>query len=163
MDGKFAEVGLKSGAPLSRRYVARGAATADFLNKGSEDLLVTVLDGSPVLLRNQSTGKGHWLRIKTVGKKSNRDGFGARVEVVAGHLKQSAEVRANSSFESASDPRLQVGLGAATRVDSIVVRWPSGAVDSIGTQAVDQELLIEEGKGLVSPTQPKNPAKLPAH
>jgi hypothetical protein len=149
-DGKFAEIGLSAGAALSRRYVARGAATADFLNHGSEDLLVTVLDGSPVLLRNQSNGKGHWLRIKTVGKKSNRDGFGAQIEVKAGSLRQSAEVRANSSFESASDPRLFFGLGAATRVDAITVRWPSGTVDHVGTESADQELVIEEGKGVAA-------------
>jgi len=142
--------------------VARGAATADFLNNGSEDLLITVLDGSPILLRNQSARKGHWLRIKTVGKKSNRDGFGTRVEVKAGSLNQSAEVRANSSFESASDPRLHFGLGAATRVDAITVRWPSGTVDNIGSQAPDQELVIEEGNGaVIRPGQPKRPANPP--
>jgi len=163
-DGKFGEIGLSAGVPLSRRYVARGTATADFLNNGSEDLLITVLDGSPILLRNQSTKKGHWLRIKTVGKKSNRDGFGARVEVKTGSLKQTAEVRANSSFESASDPRLHFGLGAATRVDSITVRWPSGTVDNIGSQAADQELLIEEGKGAaVRPGPPRSPAKPSLH
>ena len=150
-DGKFAEIGLGAGAPLARRYVARGVATADFLNHGSEDLLITVLDGPPVLLRNQSPKKGHWLRVKTIGKKSNRDGFGARVEVKAGGLKQSAEVRANSGFESASDPRLHFGLGSATRIDSITVHWPSGRVDNLGGQAVDQELVIEEGIGAVSP------------
>jgi hypothetical protein len=149
-NGKFEEIGTSSGAPLARRYVARGAATADFLNRGSEDLLVTVLDGSPVLLHNQSAKKGHWLRIKTVGKKSNRDGFGARVEVTAGSLKQSAEVRANSSFESASDPRLHFGLGSATQVDSITIRWPSGRVDSTGREAADQELVMKEGNGVVS-------------
>jgi enediyne biosynthesis protein E4 len=149
-DGRFVEIGLSAGVPLSRRYVARGTATADFLNNGSEDLLITVLDGSPVLLRNQSPGKGHWLRIRTIGKKSNRDGFGARVEVKAGGLKQSAEVRANSSFESASDPRLHFGLGGTTRVDSITVRWPSGTVDNIRGEAADQELVIEEGSGVVS-------------
>jgi hypothetical protein len=148
-NGKFEEIGTTS-APLARRYVARGAATADFLNRGSEDLLVTVLDGSPALLRNQSAQRGHWLRIKTVGKKSNRDGFGARVEVTAGSLKQSAEVRANSSFESASDPRLHFGLGSATQVDSITIRWPSGRVDTIGREAADQEIVIEEGNGVVS-------------
>jgi enediyne biosynthesis protein E4 len=159
-DGKFAEIGLRAGAALSRRYVARGAATADFLNNGSQDLLITVLDGSPLLLRNQAARKGHWLRIKTVGRKSNRDGFGARVEVKAGTLTQSAEARANSSFESASDPRLHFGLGAATRVDSITVHWPSGKVDNVGNQAADQELLVEEGKGVVSrPGQPTAPAK----
>jgi len=162
-DGKFTEIGLSAGVHLSRRYVARGTATADFLNNGSEDLLITVLDGSPVLLRSQST-KGHWLRIKLVGKKTNRDGFGARVEVKAGNLKQSAEVRANSSFESASDPRLHFGLGAATRVHSIAVHWPSGRVDNIGSQAADQELLIEEGNGVVTrPAEPKGAAKASRH
>jgi enediyne biosynthesis protein E4 len=122
-------------------------------------LLVTVLDGSPVLLRNQSANKGHWLRIKTVGKKSNRDGLGARIEVTAGGLKQSAEVRANSSFESASDPRLHFGLGAATQVDSITVHWPSGSVDRIAGQAVDQELVIEEGSGVVGRRGPETVRK----
>ncbi len=96
-NGKFAEIGMAAGAPLARHYVARGAATADFLNTGSQDLLITVLDGSPVLLRNQSARKGHWLRIKLIGKKSNRDGFGARVEVRAGSLKQSSK-RAQQQF-----------------------------------------------------------------
>ena len=135
---------------MARRYVARGAATADFFNDGREDLLVSVLDGSPLLLRNQTAKGGHWLRIKTVGTRSNRDGFGARVEVKTGALTQTAEVRANSSFESASDPRLHFGLGTANHVDSIVVHWPSGAVDRIGAVGVDQELVVEEGKGLVN-------------
>ncbi len=147
--GKFEEVGLTAGTPLTRRYVARGAATADFRNQGAEDLLISVLDGSPVLLSNQAK-RGHWLRIKTVGTRSNRDGFGARVEVKAGGLTQTAEVRANSSFESASDPRLHFGLGTARRVESIVVRWPSGKVDTLGAEAADQELVIEEGRGVVT-------------
>ena len=129
---------------FSRRYVARGAATADFFNRGTEDLLFTVLDGSPVLLRNASH-RGHWLTIKLVGTRSNHDGFGARVEVKAGGLTQTSEARANSSFESASDPRLHFGLGSATTVDSITVRWPSGKVDTITQQPADQELRIEEG------------------
>ena len=141
-------------SPFSLRYVARGAATADFFNRGAEDLLVTVLDGSPLLIRNDSR-RGHWLNIKTVGTRSNRDGFGARVEVKAGGLTQTAEVRANSSFESASDPRLHFGLGSATTVDSIVIHWPSGKVDTIGPQPADQELNIEEGKGLAKAVQSK--------
>ena len=93
------------------------------------DLLISVLDGSPLLLRNQTAHPGHWLRIKTIGTRSNRDGFGARVEVRTGVLTQSAEVRANSSFQSASDPRLHFGLGPATRADSVVIHWPSGTSD----------------------------------
>src|SRR5437660_4143133 len=148
--GKFEEIGSHSGAALTRRYVARGTAVADFLNNGTQDVIMTVLDGSPVLLRNQTPATGHWLRIKTVGKRSNRDGFGARVEVKAGGLTQYDEVRANSSFESASDPRLHFGLANATRVDSIVVRWPSGKVDTVENEDADQELVIEEERGITA-------------
>lgn len=155
-NGKFREIGQRAGTPFSRRYVGRGVATADFLNNGKLGVLVNVLDGSPVLLRNQSARSGHWLRIRTIGVRSNRDGFGARVEVKTASLTQSAEVRANSSFESASDSRLHFGLGSATHVDSIVIRWPSGTVDRFGGQAADQEIVAEEGKGLVQhPSAPK--------
>ena len=111
-------------------------------------MLVAVLDGSPVLLRKQGVKAGHWLRVKTVGTSSNRDGFGARVEVKAGSLTQSLEIRANSSFESASDPRLHFGLGQSVRVDSIVVRWPSGKIDRAGPVAADQEIVIHEGRAV---------------
>jgi hypothetical protein len=157
-NGKFEEIGTRAGAAIARRYVARGTATADFFNNGNQDLLVSVLDGSPLLLRNRTQPTGHWLRIKTVGVRANHDGFGARVQVKAGGLTQSAEVRANASFESASDPRLHFGLGAASQVESIVVRWPSGTVDRIGVQAADREVIIEEGKGVVS--VPPKPARL---
>jgi hypothetical protein len=108
------------------------------------------MDGSPVLLRNEVPSPGHWLRIRTIGHKSNRDGFGAQIEITAAGLKQYAEARAGSSFESSSDPRLHFGLGAATHVDSITVRWPSGQVDHIGPQSSDQELVLEEGRGVVA-------------
>jgi len=170
--GKFEELGEKSGPALAKKYVARAALAADFWNRGRADLLFTVLDGSPVLLRNEVPHPGHWLRIKMIGHKSNRDGFGAQVEISAagpgspagpflasggGGFRQYSEVRTNSSFESASDPRLHFGLGAATRVDSIVVRWPSGQVDRIGPQSADQELVIEEGKGVIA-GGPQNPS-----
>jgi hypothetical protein len=147
-NGKFEEIGQKSGPALSSRYVARGAASGDFFNDGREDLLVSALDGPPLLLRNKAHA-GHWLRVTTIGKRSNRDGFGARVEVKAAGLTQTAEVRANSSFESASDPRLHFGLGSASRVDSIVVHWPSGIVDRVGPLSADEEVTIEEGAGVV--------------
>ena len=148
-NGKFEEIGQLAGVPFTRRYVGRGAATADFFNDGKLDLLVNVIDASPLLLRNQSAHSGHWLRIKTIGVRSNRDGFGARVEVQSANLTQSGEVRANSSFESASDARLHFGLGTATWVDAITIRWPSGAVDRLGRQSADQEIVVEEGRGIV--------------
>jgi len=166
-NGKFEEIGTRAGPALSRRYVGRGAVTADLFNEGRQDLLVNVIDASPLLLRNKTQQAGHWLRIKTVGVHSNRDGFGARVQVKAGGLTQSAEVRANSSFESASDPRLHFGLGNATQVDSIEVHWPSGAVDHVGPLPADQQVTIEEGRGAAPPSskqpprQPNRPSRMP--
>jgi enediyne biosynthesis protein E4 len=150
-NGKFEEIGTHAGSAILRRYVARGAATADFFNDGQEDLLVSVLDGSPLLLRNRTQPTGHWLRVKTVGVRSNRDGFGARVTIKAGALTQFAEVRANASFESASDPRLHFGLGTTKQVEAIEVRWPSGIIDRVGVQAADTEVVIVEGKGVGLP------------
>lgn len=147
-NGKFEEIGQRAGTALARKYVGRAALAADFWNRGREDLLIANLDGSPVLLRNEALSSGHWLRIKTVGTKSNRDGFGARIEITAEGSTRYAEVRAGSSFESSNDPRLHFGLGSATRVDAIVVHWPGGQVDKLGPEASDQELVVQEGRGV---------------
>ena len=148
-NGKFEEIGQRAGSAFARLYVGRAALTADFWNRGRQDLLFSNLEGSPVLLRNEVPSPGHWLRIKTVGAKSNRDGFGAQVEIAAEGSTRSAEVRAESSFESSNDPRVHFGLGSATRVDTIVIRWPSGQVEKLGPEAADQELLVQEGRGVV--------------
>jgi hypothetical protein len=147
--GKFEEIGEKSGPALSKKYIGRAALTADFWNRGRQDLLFTNMDGSPVLLRNEVPTPGHWLRIKTIGTKSNRDGFGAKIEITAEGSTRYAEVRAGSSFESSNDPRTHFGLGSATRVDAIVIRWPSGQVDKLGPEAADQELVVREGSGVI--------------
>ncbi len=147
--GKFEEVGQKSGGALAKKYVGRAALTADFWNRGRQDLLITSLDASPVLLRNEVPSVGHWLRIKSVGTKSNRDGYGAKLEITVEGSIRYAEVRAGSSFESSSDPRVHFGLGSATRVDAITIRWPSGQVDKVGPTAADQEVVVREGSGVV--------------
>jgi len=148
--GRFEEIGLSAGAPLSVPRVGRGLAVADFDNSGHLGVLMTDLENAPVLLRNVSPVQGHAISIKTIGTRSNRDGLGARVEVRAGDLTQSEEVRANSGYLSASDPRLHFGLGAATRTDIIVVRWSSGTVDTVRDEVAGQELTIREGKGVVA-------------
>src|SRR5438128_1296464 len=149
-NGRFEEVGLRSGAAMRVPKVSRGLATGDFDNDGALDVLVSHLDAAPSLLRNEGGNLAHWIRIKTVGSKSNRHGFGARVQVVAAGLTQIDEVRANSSYLSASDPRLHFGLGRATRVDLILIRWPSGQMDKIQNEQADQDLVIKEGQGVVS-------------
>ena len=174
--GRFAEVGLKAGPAMAIKRVGRGVATGDFLNNGTINVVMTVMDGSPVLLRNATVGPGHWLRIKTIGTRSNHDGFGARIELTAGGTSQQLEVRANSSYLSSSDPRVHFGLGEATRVDSITVHWPSGLVERLGGQASDEELVVKEGSGVVErhsaptvsrqqpdlrPSKPRRPRRQP--
>jgi enediyne biosynthesis protein E4 len=151
--GHFSEVGLGVGEAMRRTGVHRGLAVGDFENKGLLDVVVTQLDGSPILLRNQPakySSANHWISIKMVGKKSNRDGLGARIAVKAGGQTQVQEVRANSSFLSASEPRTHFGLGTAAQVDEITIRWPSGVVDTIRKQAANQFLVVEEGLGVTN-------------
>jgi hypothetical protein len=155
-NGKFEEIHDKAGPALRKKYVGRSVVVADFWNRGRQDILFSNLDSSPVLLRNDVTPIGHWLRIKTVGTKSNRDGYGAKIELTAEGTTQYAEVRAGASFESSSDPRAFFGLGAATRVDQIVIRWPSGQIDKLGPEPADQELVVQEGKGVVQRRGPKH-------
>jgi enediyne biosynthesis protein E4 len=153
-NGKFEEIGEKSGAALTRKYVGRAAVAADFWNRGRQDLLLTNLDASPVLLRNEVPSPGHWLQIRTIGTKSNRDGFGAKVEIIAEESTRHDEVRAGASFESSNDPRVHFGLGSATRVAAIVIRWPSGQVDKLGPEAADQELVVQERGGVIERRPP---------
>ena len=148
-EGKFEEVGKDAGSSFQQVEVGRGAAVADFDNDGGLDILVSRLGQSPELLSNRSRS-AHWIRIKTIGTRSNRDGFGARIELTAGGMKQEAEVRANSSYLSASDARVHFGVGELATVDSILIRWPSGAVDTISNEKADQELVVREGQGVTA-------------
>jgi hypothetical protein len=146
-DGRFEEVGLRAGPALAQRRVSRGLAVADINNDGALAVLISNLDGSPTLLRNVSKPRGHWINLKLIGTRSNRDAYGARVEIVARGLKQVDEVRANSSYLSASDARLHFGLGSAARVDEVVIRWPSGLAEKLTSLPVDREIVIREGEG----------------
>ncbi|MBZ5701843.1 MAG: CRTAC1 family protein [Acidobacteriia bacterium] len=145
--GRFEEIGLRAGPALRERRVSRGLAAGDFNNDGALGVLLSNLDAGPALLRNAVKARGHWLRLKLIGTKSNRDAYGARVELLAGGLKQVDEVRANSSFLSASDARLHFGLGGATSVEQVVIRWPSGLVEKMTALPVDREVVIREGAG----------------
>jgi hypothetical protein len=99
-DGRFEEVGEELGLGITADFVGRGLATADYDNDGDLDLLVTNLDASPLLLRNDGGNRSHWLRIRLVGSDSNHDGYGARVKVVVGDLTQEVETRTGSSYLS---------------------------------------------------------------
>ncbi len=144
--GRFEDVSELSADVLGTKTVARGACFADYDNDGKVDAFVVNLGGRGMLLRNASTGTGHWIAIRLKGTKSNRDGIGARVEVWVGGRKQVAERVAESGYLSQNDARLHFGLGSAAKVDKIVVHWPSGREQTFENQQTDRVLTIEEPK-----------------
>jgi hypothetical protein len=148
-DGTFTEVAEKLGAPFLEKRVGRGAAFGDLDNDGDVDVVINNLDGGPQLLRNDGGNANNSVLIKTIGVKSNRDGIGARVKVLAGDLIQTDEVRSGDSYLSQSDLRLHFGLEKRTKIDLIEVRWPSGVVDRITDASVNKILTVKEGQGLV--------------
>jgi enediyne biosynthesis protein E4 len=142
--GRFADVSETAGAVINDRTVARGACFADYDNDGKIDAFLVNLGAKAKLVRNVSTNTGHWLAIKLVGTKSNRDGIGAKVELFAGAKHELQERVAGSGYLSQNDARLHFGLGNATTVDKISVKWPSGREQTLEQQPVDRVLTIEE-------------------
>lgn len=149
-DGTFSEVGLQLGVPFSEKRSGRGAAFGDIDNDGDVDVVLNNLDGAAQLLRNDGGNAAKSVLIKTIGVKSNRNGIGARVTIIAGDLKQLEEVYSSGSYISQNDLRLHFGLGNKTKIDSIEIRWPSGNVDKISAANVNKILTIKEGQGLIS-------------
>jgi hypothetical protein len=132
---------------LARPVVARGAAHLDIDNDGDQDLVVTTNNGPARVLRNDSTG-GRALRLSLAGVRSNRSAVGASVRVTVGGATRTALVKTGSSYLSQSELPLTFGLGQASKVEQVEVRWPSGQVDRLGPQDAGQTLVVTEGKGV---------------
>lgn len=142
--GRFEEITPIQGSALDERQVSRGAAFGDYDDDGDIDILVANVSERPQLLRNDTVGAGHWLRLRLEGTRSNRSAIGARVTLKAGSQQASAEVATGGSYLSQSDLRLHFGFGSATVVDSVSVSWPSGVVQVLTHVAVDQQHVIRE-------------------
>lgn len=145
--GMFTDVTTALGPDLLVPRVSRAAAFADFDNDGDIDVLVTNSGQPPQLLRNDGGNRNHWLELRLVGVRSNHDGIGARVKIAAGGRTQSAQSKGGMSYQASHDPRLHFGLGSAARVETVEVRWPSGAVDRLAGIAADRVVTIREGEG----------------
>jgi len=149
---KFEPVPAVEGTGLADVISGRGLAVGDLFNDGKLDVVINVMDGHPVLLRNVSPDKNHWLELKLVGgPKSPRDAVGATVYLTANGMKQRADVMSGGSYASTSDPRPHFGLGPATKVDDIEVHWPSGKVEHFTVPGVDRILTMTEGSGVSAP------------
>jgi hypothetical protein len=150
--GEYRERGEAVG--LRQAVVARGLAVGDIDEDGDPDLLVSVNNGAPLLLRNTPPPGRHWLQIRVRGTRSNRDGLGTRVEIEAGGRRQSRWIRSGSSYASESEHAAFFGLGQATRVERLTVHWPSGGSQSMQNLRADQRLLIVESDGQPSDQVP---------
>lgn len=142
--GRFVDVSAQSGDGLQVKRSSRGAAFDDLDNDGDIDVVVLNSRREPTLLRNDSPRGHHWLQLALHGSRTNRDGVGARVKVVAGDLVQIDEVHSGRSYQSHFGSRLHFGLGRRERVDRVEVRWIGGGADVVEHPAVDRLITIVE-------------------
>ena len=145
-NGKFVEVSKISGAGFDTPYVGRGVAFADLDNDGFMDVVVANNGDSPLVLHNTGGNGNHFLNLKLVGKKSNRDAMGARIHVVSGPMSQIREIAGGGSYLSQSDLRANFGLGKEKRAKTIEITWPSGQRQTFHDVEADKFYLVEEGK-----------------
>jgi hypothetical protein len=146
-NGTFTDVSAQLGNYFRFKKVGRGACFADYDNDGFIDGFIMVLGGKGILLHNTPPAPGtrnHWLTLKLVGTKSNRDGYGARLEVVAGDLHQYGEAVSENGYLSQGDPRPHFGLGPRTELDKLTITWPSGIVQTLEHVKADQILTVTE-------------------
>ena len=145
-DGTFEDISsVFAGIPDASR---RGAAFGDLNNDGNIDIVLVDMDGPPQLLLNVSDNHNHRVLFKLIGTKSNKMAIGAKLTVTAGKMVQTAEVRAGGSYLSQNDLRLHFGLGTASKMDSVLIRWPSGDTETLSNLASDYIYTVVEGKGI---------------
>ena len=143
-EGKFVNVSDYAGDGMRVKVVGRGAVFDDLDNDGDIDVVILSSRRPPVVLRNDSHTGNHWLQIELRGRRTNRDGVGAHVRVVAGPLTQLAEVHSGRSYQSHFGSRLHFGLGRHARAERIEVRWLGGATQVLRDVPADQRIVIFE-------------------
>jgi enediyne biosynthesis protein E4 len=152
-DGTFCDASDQAGPALKEKRVSRGVAVGDLFNDGNMDVVISDLDGSPMILRNYGIPNRHWVSFELAGTKSNRLALNARIKIVAGGVTQTDEIHSGGSYLSQNDLRVHFGLGSTSKIDRVEVSWPSGASDIIKDLAADQFYSILEGKGSVPAQQ----------
>jgi enediyne biosynthesis protein E4 len=146
-NGTFSDLSASAGPGITKPSSSRGLAIGDFWNNGKLSAVVSNMNAPPSLLVNEASNANHWVAIKTEGVKSNRDGLGARIRAKVGPRILVEEVRSGSSYISNNDRRVHFGLGGATHIDWIEIRWPSGLTESFEKPGIDRIVVLKEGAG----------------
>lgn len=152
----FVDVSRDSGSIFQDPWLGRGMAIGDIDNDGRLDAVVTTNDGPVHILHNESRSQNHWLTLKLVGHKSNRDAIGAEVRLITEKQNQTATVTTASSYLSSSDKRVHFGLGSEATAKRVEIRWPSGIVQTLKDVRGDQIVQVEEPS---SPSEAKGAGK----
>jgi hypothetical protein len=142
----FVDVSKESGEVFQHAWVGRGLAIGDIDNDGRVDAVVTTNDGAAYILRNETPTQNHWLTLKLVGHKSNRDGIGAEVKITTSKGSQTETVTTAGSYLSSSDKRVHFGLGSDAAAQTIEIRWPSGIVQTLRNVHSGQILQVDEAE-----------------
>lgn len=142
--GRFVNVSDEIGEGLQARLSSRGAGFDDLDGDGDVDVVILNSRREPTLLRNDSDTTHHWLQVRLQGTRTNRDGVGAQVKVVAGDLVQVDEVHSGGGYQSHFGMRLHFGLAAHQRVDRMEIRWIGGGTDVLENLPVDQAITVVE-------------------
>ena len=143
-DGTFEEAAAQFGRVMMDERVGRGLAVGDLDNDGRLDVVINDLDGSPEVLHNELADRGNWLLVKLTGAGRNTDAIGAIVTARLGQTQQMRLVQSGASYLSQHDMRLHFGLGAATEVDALEVKWPDGKISRLEKVKANQILKVQE-------------------
>lgn len=151
--GRFERVPAATGSGLAIAVPGRGLAVADLDGDGRLDVVINNMDSAPTVLKNVTKPANHWIGLLLVGdvaKKSPRDAIGAIAYATTGKLRQRQDVISGGSYASQNDLRLHFGLGAATKLDKLEVKWPDGTLETFNVGVCDRMITIHEGKGVVT-------------
>jgi len=146
-NGTFEDISANAGPAITAVNSGRGLAVGDLWNDGRISAVISNMNAPMSLLVNQVKSSNHWIALKTTGTKSNRDGIGAKIRMKVGDRVLVDEVRSGSSYDSSSDVRVHFGLAAATKLDWVEVRWPSGLREKFMNMQLDSMNTLQEGSG----------------